>query len=355
MATIHQFAPVISPGDGVSGSVFLTRALLRKLGHKSEIYTGNTSNELRGETLHISKFDNNCDLLFVHHSMGHDLEGWLYSTACRRALIYHNITPSQYFHPDSNEYLYSLKGRQQLREWRSLFSGAVGVSPYNLIELEEAGYDNAAIIPLLIDFAKFTGETSPPNPSWHLRETETLVMSVGRFAENKRQHLLLEAFWYMRKMLPDKPARLILVGGVTSTNYHRQIVARIYELGLENEVSLTGKCSDAQLRWLYGNADVLWCASEHEGFCIPLVEANFFSLPVISFATSNIPETLGTSGILIEESSPIAMAATTVSILGDTVLSKKVVAEGARNLERYSADNLLPILKNYLKNYEIGS
>jgi glycosyltransferase involved in cell wall biosynthesis len=93
----------------------------------------------------------------------------------------------------------------------------------------------------------------------------------------------------------------------------------------------------------------MWCASEHEGFCIPLVEANFYALPVISFATSNIPDTLGESGLLIEDTGPISMASTTVSLLRDAALSKSLVRAGTKNLQRYTVDTLLPRLRSYLE------
>ena len=354
MATIHQFTPVIVPGDGVSGSVFLTRELLRTLGHQSEIYAWKTSEELVEQVFSLDKFDSaSCDLLLFHHSMGHDLEGWLKSTICRRVLVYHNITPSQYFHPGSNEYHYSIKGRQQLQQWRELFSGSISVSPYNCTELKEAGYKDPAVIPLLLDSKRFEGELGQPDKSWQLRDKEILIIGVGRLVENKRQHLLLEAFYHLRKMHPKQAARLVLVGGTTSSTYHHQLLARLCELELTYEVTFTGRCSDAQLRWLLKNATVMWCASEHEGFCIPLVEANFFSLPVVAFATSNIPDTLGKSGIILKEANPIAMASTTVSLLEDTALPKALAKAGIENLQRYTVEKLLPELRNYLETHGI--
>lgn len=350
MTTIHQFAPVISAGDGVSGSVFFTRMLLRSLGYRSEIYAWKTADELAVEVNPLQQFDSDsCDLLLVHHSMGHDLEAWLTSTTCSRVLVYHNITPAKYFQALSSEHQYSIKGRQQLRQWRVLFAGAIGVSPYNCAELEELGYDKPAVIPLLVDTNRFAGTTEAPNSAWRLQENETLILSVGRLVENKRQHLLLEALWHFNNMSPGQRARLVLVGSTTTAGYQHQLLARACELGLEGSVTITGKCSDGQLRWLYNNAQLMWCASEHEGFCIPLVEANFFGLPAVAFASSNIPDTLGASGILIKQPNPVTMAAATASLLEDPRLSDALEKAGNDNLQRYSADTLLPLLHNFLE------
>jgi glycosyltransferase involved in cell wall biosynthesis len=354
MTTIHQFVPVISHGDGVSGSAFYIQTLLRSLGYASEIYAWKSADALSDEVFPLNRFDSNrCDLLLVHHSMGHEQEDWLRATTCKRILVYHNITPSRYFSPGSNEYFYAIKGREQLRQWRPLFASAISVSPYNRTDLEDAGYDDTVVMPLLLDVQRFEGDVEPPSASWRRRENEILIVSVGRLVENKRQHVLLDAFWHLRKIHPERPARLVLVGGITSPAYHHQILARICELGLEHEVTLTGKCPDAQLRWLYKHATLMWCASEHEGFCIPLVEANFFCLPVVSFATSNIPDTLGESGLLIDDSNPITMAATTVSLLKDKALSQSLVRAGTENLQRYNADTLMPRLRNYLETRDI--
>jgi len=350
MTNIHQFTPLISSSDGVSGSLFLTQTLLRSLGYHSEIYAEKTSNTLAKEVFSLDQFNSgDCALLLVHHSMGHDLEDWLASITCPRILVYHNRTPSRYFNRDSEEYYYSIKGRQQLQQWKTLFSGAICVSPYNREELEEIGYKNLAVIPLLVDSKRFNPDIEHCGSEQHYQSDETLILSVGRIVENKRQHLLLEALWYLKQMHPSKPVRLVLVGGTTSENYHHQLLARVCELDLEREITFTGKCSDGQLRRLYQQANIMWCASEHEGFCIPLIEANSFSLPIISFATSNIPDTLGKSGILIEEPNPITMAYTTLSILKDATLAETLIAAGTENLQRFTSDTLTPALRNYLE------
>jgi glycosyltransferase involved in cell wall biosynthesis len=350
MTTIHQFSPVMTQGDGVSGSVFYIQVLLESLGYESGIYAWKSTDELTGHVLPLSRFeDHDCDVLLVHHSMGHEQEEWLRSTNCRKIVVYHNITPSHYFQPGSDEEFYSERGREQLRAWRPLFSSAICVSPFNAADLEEAGYQDTAVIPLLIDMQRFEGDIEPPRVNWRPPENEILIVSVGRIAENKRQHLLLEALWHLKKMLPEHPVRLILVGGTTSPGYHHQLLARVIELGLEHSVTLSGKCSDAELRWLYKNASLMWCASEHEGFCIPLIEANYFSLPVVSFVSSNIPDTLGRSGLLVTEAEPITMAAASARLMEDTMLCELILKAGSENLQRYTTDTLLPQLNTYLE------
>lgn len=356
MSTVHQFVPVAAVGDGVTGSVFLIRELLRSLGHTSEILTSHADKPLRSEVVYFREFDSaSCDLLLVHHSMGHDLEHWLRSTDCPRVLVYHNITPASFFAPESHEYRYSNIGREQLRRNVDLFAGAIAVSPYNCVELHELGYANPTVIPLLVDPRRFDGDNSRAALPSGSDEIDVRIISVGRIAENKRQHLLIEAFWHLKRLLPEKSCQLLIVGGTTSANYLHVLNTRIAELDLADEVFLTGKCSDSELRGLYRAADVMWCASEHEGFCIPLVEANHFSIPVVAFRTSNIPHTLGDSGLLLQESNPLDMAAGTATLLDNPPLIEQLKDAGAKNVERFSTAAILPQIRDYLEPYLSGA
>ncbi len=138
-------------------------------------------------------------------------------------------------------------------------------------------------------------------------------LAVGRLAENKRQYLLIEAFYHLLQLQKqadssEPPQRLILVGGTTSEAYAQGLEQYIFDLGLQDQVLLVGKCSEPELRWLYRNAHQYWCASAHEGFCMPLLEANYASLPVVTQARSNIPDALGEGGLLLDSDDPIVFA-----------------------------------------------
>lgn len=349
---IHQLTPSTAVGDGVTTSLFFTQKLLRNLGYTSEIYADNIPDPLKGKIKHVSTIDDSqIDLLLIHHSMGHDLDELFEGFKCPLVMIYHNITPEKYFHKDAPEHIYSIKGRKQLNDWAKIFIGAIGVSPYNTVELEENNYSNITTLPLLIEMDKF-GQNQAERPTlWGLNPLRPLLISIGRIVENKRQHLLLEAYWALKQMFKGETLpQLVIAGGTTSPNYDQALRQRILDLDLSADVLMPGKCSDQELTWLYQNADAYWCASEHEGFCMPLIEAGYFGLPVVAFASSNIPATLGKSGLIIEGSNPEELAAVTKELLEDCTLHHAIAQAGKDNLERYKASTLQPKLGVYLDN-----
>lgn len=345
---IHQFTPATAVGDGVTTGVLFTQKLLRQLGHHSEIYCAHIPQQLN-QIHHHSHFQaDQCDLLLVHHSMGHPLEDWILSQTCQKALVYHNITPSEFFAPGSAEQHYSEVGRQQLKRWACHFSGAIGDSPYNSQELEEASYPNITTLPMLVELERFAGASAATTSLGHAPQ-RPLLLSVGRLAENKRQHLLIDALWHLKNMQHTGPTpQLLLVGGTTSQGYANSLHHHIHKLGLENDIILTGKCSDAQLRGLYQHASLYWCASAHEGFCMPLIEAGWFNLPVVSIASSNIPATLGEAGLILNNSNPMELASVSHMVLTDPALQQQLIDAGQRNLQRYSEATLMPQLQDYI-------
>jgi len=347
--SIHQFLPAAAIGDGVTGGALFTGKLLRQLGAASNIYAGHYPPTVANQCLPLDAFDaESCDLLLVHHSLGHELESWLAEQTCPKVLFYHNITPACFFTKGSPEYLYSLKGREQLASWSGDFIGAIGASPYNSEELSTLGYSSVITLPLLMELDRFLGDECEPE-DLRAGVDRRFILSVGRLVANKRQHLLLEALWHLSKVIgPDRLPQLVLVGGITSPEYAFALRRYTEQLGLQDHVSFTGKLSDSELRWLYARASTYWCASEHEGFCIPLVESGFFRLPVVSFSSSNIPHTLGASGLLLDESDPRMMAAVTAELLDDISLQHVLKHDGVKNLQRYDGAALLPLLKNYL-------
>lgn len=342
---IDQFAASVAAGDGVTNSLLFTRELLRELGYASEIFSYCIPASLTGDIRPARVFQGDKDtLLLYHHSMGHDYGDWLLSLECPKALVYHNITPADFFPAQSGLRRYALLGRQQLIDWRDEFIGAIADSPLNQSELESAHYSDAQTLPLLVDSQRLEGISEAP--AFILENNDTAYyLCVGRLAENKRQHLLIEAFHHLLQLQgDDSQAHLLLVGGTTSEDYARGLRYHIDQLGLQGRVTMPGKCSDAELRWLYQNAHQYWCASAHEGFCMPLLEAQHAGLPIIACAQSNVPETLGEGGLLLADDAPLTIALTAQLMDETHDLRERIIAAGKRNLQRFER----PMLKQQL-------
>lgn len=358
---IHQFHHGVDVGDGVTNSLLFTQRLLQRLGFASEIYAANIpailAEQVRPYHL-LEQVDPASTLLLQHHSMGHELGGWISQLTMPRVLVYHNITPAGFFPKGSDLHRYATLGREQLLQWRSDFRAVLAVSDYNAEELVRLGYSPEAIttIPLLVDLERYVesaGEQLDPSRILHPELAERpMLLFVGRLVENKRQHLLLEALWHLQQMQTryrvGPPAMLVLAGGGERSDYARFLRQRLHQLQLDDSVIMPGKVDDALLHALYRHSAAFVCASAHEGFGMPLVEAMQADCPVVAMGLTNIPYTLGEGGLVLESEEPAVMAATLSLLLEDEPLRDQVIAGQRRSLERYRPDILADALRDWL-------
>ncbi len=151
-AAIHQFAPGCDVGDGITNGMFFTQKILRSLGVRSEIFSIHIPEALTGVIKNYRDYSSQPNqILMVHHSMGTAHWDWVARQTAAKIMIYHNITPAEFFPEDSFLRHHAELGRKQLGDSASWFIGAIGDSEYNSAELVEAHYHPVATIPLLVD------------------------------------------------------------------------------------------------------------------------------------------------------------------------------------------------------------
>jgi len=169
-------------------------------------------------------------------------------------------------------------------------------STYNALELTDEGYPDTAVVPILIDFADYDAAPDAATLTRLRRRAEgggAQWLFVGRVAANKCQHDVVAAFAAYRELF-DRNARLSIVGGRTLLLYARALERLADELGVAGAVDFTDNLTFPQLLAQYRSADVFVSLSEHEGFCVPLVEAMHFGVPTVAFASTAVPETVAT-------------------------------------------------------------
>lgn len=350
---IHQLLPNLAYGDAISNHALAIRDYLRERGYKSDIYVRHLDEQVAHEAnLFNPKSISHKAGLIYHHSIGSELTKYAVAHGDSKCLIYHNITPAKFFQPYRPEFAKILEqGRQELKQLATYFPLSVGDSAYNATELVESGFSQPGVLPIIIDPSKW--DIPADAELMHkLQDGKANLLFVGRLAPNKRQDDLIEAFAHYLTM--DFNARLILVGyGDIQDPYYYYLKQTIEKFNLSNHVVISGQVNDAQLVAYYRTAHLFWSTSEHEGFCVPIVESMWFDIPVLAYKSSAVPETLGRGGIIFTTKHDlIQVAAIAKVMLRDRNLQSKII--NAQRLRRnyFLVDNVYEKLSNLVMRME---
>lgn len=343
---INQFLPNLSPGDAISNYALWIRENLRARGFQSEIYVRHRDPLVAHES-EIFSIDalTHSDAAVYHHSIGSEITPHLLEFDRPKCLIYHNITPAEFFAPYRPEFARILEqGRADLGKLAPFFDLSRGDSTYNMEELKSAGFRNPSVVPIPVDPGKWNFAPDA-RLMMELQNGRTNILFVGRMAPNKKQDDLVLAFAHYLEFDPD--ARLIMVGHCSKGDPYGDHVRDLIEtLDLSDAVSMPGAVSEEQLAAYYRSADLFWSMSEHEGFCVPLVEAMWFDLPVLAFRSSAVPETLGAAGMMFtEKSNPRELAALAFLLVHDRGLREKIVRAQRKRRETFLPDNVAPLIE----------
>jgi len=347
---INQFLPNLSYGDAISNHALWIRERLRKLGYQSEIYVRFFDPRVEHERhLFTPEALKASSAAIYHHSIGTDITPYLREFNGPKCLIYHNITPAKFFEAYRPAFAEILRhGREDLRLLAREFPISCGASAYNAAELAEAGFHNPGVLPVAVDPAQWA-EAPDAELMRTLQDGRTNILFVSRFAPNKKQDELVIAFSHYLKL--DPSARLILAGSPEAQDpYVPHVHDTVSRLGLEGSVIFTGSIRDSQLAAYYQTAHLFWSMSEHEGFCVPLIEAMWFDVPVLAFKSSAVPETLGEAALMFTSKNDLrSVAALARLVVKDPNLRAKVIRGQRRRRLSFLPAKVEPILVEILK------
>jgi glycosyltransferase involved in cell wall biosynthesis len=276
------------------------------------------------------------DLAYYHFSTGRrDVLDAVASLACRKILKFHNITPPELFSMWSDELAEASRaGRSEMPDvarlgWERVWAD----SSFNLAEI-------APLLPedvprsVLSPFHD-TEELVALRPQHVTEQAMPRILAVGRIAQSKGHPFLIRVLHYLVHHL-GTPARLDIVGKPDHrlVAYLRMLQLMVRELRLEPYVTFHGEIAPAALAERYASASVFLGASEHEGFCVPIVEAMAFGVPVVALGTTAVPETVGDAGIVWNERDPRRFAVTILELLDAPERAAWLAEQGRR---RYAA------------------
>ena len=319
MTAVHQFHPVLAPNDAMSDHVFALRSRFRAWGYESQAYAVEAKSGVDSDTRSYRELFRALrpdDTLVLHFSMGHEVFDELAKLPARRVLVFHNITPPEFFVGiNPHAAAHARLGLRQLAHLASSIDLAVGVSEFDRRGLEAAGYERTACVPILIDWKRYAVEPDPEVRGL-LAGVHSKLLFVGRISPHKRQDDLIRMLAYYRRCI-DPEAILVLVGSHRDQpQYYARLRALAEALGLAHAVRFTGTVSLPQLVGYYRAASCFVSLSEHEGIGVPLLEAMHLGSPVVALAAAAVPETVGGAGVLIPEKD-LAMTAEACALLNE--------------------------------------
>jgi glycosyltransferase involved in cell wall biosynthesis len=336
---VHQILATLGYGDAIGHEVLGIRRALRAAGFDSEIIVETADPRLEDLTVDYRDIVNDVaddDLLIHHFSLGSRASRTAFALPSRMALVYHNITPPEYFlgvHPQHVRQCYH--GRRELLAYRTRCDLALGDSEFNRCELERAGFPATAVLPVVPDFTHLEVDGDPRvletyDDDW------TNLLFVGRVIPNKRPDDLIR-FFDAYKRLYNRRSRLILAGSYGGFEFYlAQLHGLIAQLGV-SDVHILGQVTNEELTSLYDCADLFLCASEHEGFCVPLIESFYKRVPVVAYAATAVPATMDGGGVLYDTRDPVHVAAIVHGVVSGADLEARVLAAQDAALARLRA------------------
>lgn len=291
------------------------------------------------------------DLLVYHFSFGWPgAPALLREARCTRVVKYHNVTPPEFFAPYSPAHVRACEdGRRAIAELVALgCERYLADSSYNLGELLNAGLPagRGAVLPPFSRIERLVATPADLHTldRWGTRAARQFLM-VGRIAPNKGHVALVDGFARYRTETGED-ARLLIVGIQDSRllGYRAEIDSRITRHRLRDAVVFLEDADERQLKAAYLCADALVMPSEHEGFCVPVVEAMALGVPVVAHHGTALPETVGGGGLLVDARDPASLADAMRRITTDEALRRRSTAAGRSRCASYFASRAVAAL-----------
>jgi glycosyltransferase involved in cell wall biosynthesis len=340
---IEQFLPAFHYGDAIGNSTLSFHRFLLEKGIESRIIALTIDECLKDRAVLFSDYKDNPtpgSLKILHFAIPSELTDFFLNTKGKKAMIYHNITPSHFFVDFSDQLVhFTHEGRKHLERLAGCFDISIADSTYNAGELRALDFKNVRVSPLMVNLEDYNAPHSEAYYNLFKDERKNIIF-VGRITPNKKIEDLIKVLFFYKKYLSPS-IRLIAAGNINTLPryfYAVQNLAGRFYLSPE-DIVFTGHIPFDELLAVYRLGDVFLSMSEHEGFCLPLIESSYFQIPVVAYDTGAVSETLGDSGILFKEKKYDAAAGLVEQVFYDEQLKTKLKKLQARRIEKYKKDS----------------
>jgi glycosyltransferase involved in cell wall biosynthesis len=349
--TVEQFLPAFHYGDAVGNSALALHEYLCGRGVESRLVAMTCDECLREQAVPFAGYRPDAgSVKIMHFAIPSPLTDFFLEAKGKKAMIYHNITPARFFAGYSAEMVrLTSAGREQLGRLSGCFDLSLGVSQYNADELRGLGFRDVRVFPLLVNLADYGREPSRAYMEL-LKNERKNILFTGRITPNKRIEDLIKVVFFYKKYI-SPAVRLIVVGNTrTLPKYFlavQDLAARFYLTA--EDVLFTGHLPMEEFLAAYRLADVFLSMSEHEGFCLPLLESCFFHVPVVAYDAAAVAETLDGAGILFRDKDPARVAGLVEQVLESEALRRQLQARAAAKIESYRRQADPGILLEWLR------
>lgn len=348
---IIQLLSTINYGDAVSNNALALHALLCRKGYHAEIFAAAYGKNIPvGTVKPVEKLQvQSEDVLIYHFCIGHILNRQFAGYRCRRILIYHNVTPPKFYRGINSAWEQScLEGIRDIHFLADKIEYCLAASEFNKTDLLKIGFQcRIDVLPPVTPFEDYDKEKDREIVNKY-SDGKTNILFVGRIAPNKKFEDIIEAFAYYKKYF-DVEARLFLVGNYTGMECYYEKLKQYVDFLKVQDVYFTGHIKFEEILAYYGVADVFLCASEHEGFCVPLVEAMYLQVPIIAYDSCAVGNTLGSGGLLLQEKKPLETAALIKKVVTDSDLKKSILNGASEQLKKFQTKKIEEQFLEYMQ------
>lgn len=353
---IDQILVSASPGDAQYSAARELRTLLARIGD-SRMFARHVHADLADDVIRLEHYDRHRDgegVLVYHASIGDPVvTSFLLQRRERLVLVYHNVTPGHFFDEVDPRFAALLRqGRASVRVLRDRTGLALAVSPYNARDLRAMGFQNVKVSPLIIDIDRLRA-VEPHEPTLnHLRNgvPGPVLLYVGQLLPHKRPDFLLQAL-HVLTTHHRADVTLALVGAGRIEPYRRRLEEFTRSLAL-GRAWFPGPVDDRELAAFFRGATMFVTASEHEGFCVPLVEAMALDVPVVARRFAAVPETMGEAGLAVApEAGPTELAHAIDGLLDRPAARDLLVERGRTRLKEFEPNHARAVFAEHLRSF----
>jgi glycosyltransferase involved in cell wall biosynthesis len=341
---VHQVLSGAGPFDAITQEALAFRELFTQWGWGGTDAAVSIDPRIAGRVVPLARLaPGPRDVLLIHYSAYAPRLRGLLDLPNPRLLLSHNITPARWLW--GHEPMVAVQcalGREQLPAFVAGCDAAAGDSAYNAAELAAAGARDPGVIPILVHPQRLgepqTGAAPPAPPT---------ILFVGRLMPHKRQDEVLRVFAaFRRHHEPD--ARLVLVGEPVTPAYGRAIAELADQLA-PGAVTIEGGITRERLAERYRQAHAFLCLSEHEGFCVPVLEALHFGVPVVARPAGAVPEVARDAALLVSDEDPAVVCELLALAVDDVELRAELRRRGAARVAHFAPERTAAALRSALE------